>query len=53
MESFERSMNDENLVENVRNTLVEIDSMEINDHAQRFEELHQLLTGAISTIDGL
>ena len=53
MESFEHSINDENLVEKVRNTLVEIDSMDINDHAQRFEELHQMLTGAISSIDGL
>ena len=53
MESFEHSVNDENLVEKVRNTLVEIDSMDINDHAHRFEELHQMLTGAISSIDGL
>ena len=47
------SINDENLVEKVRNTLAEIDSMAINDHSQRFEELHQLLAGAISSIDGL
>jgi hypothetical protein len=41
------------LVEEVRNELVEIDSMAINDHAQRFEELHNKLSTALSSIDGL
>lgn len=53
MESFVNSISDENLVEKIRNELVEIDSMAINDHPQRFEELHQWLTGAISSIDGV
>lgn len=45
--------NGENLVEEVRNELLEIDSMAINDHAQRFEELHTKLASALSSIDGL
>jgi len=43
----------ENLVEDVRNELVEIDAMEINDHAQGFEQLHGKLGTALSSIDGL
>jgi len=43
----------ENLVEEVRNELVEIDAMAINDHAHRFEELHGKLSTALSSIDGL
>jgi hypothetical protein len=43
----------ESLVEEIRNELVEIDSLQINDHAQRFEELHTKLTTALSSIDGL
>jgi len=46
-------INGESLVEEVRNELVEIDSMAINDHAQRFEELHNKLSTALSSIDGL
>jgi hypothetical protein len=43
----------ENLVEDVRNELVEIDAMVVNDHAQRFEQLHGKLSTALSSIDGL
>jgi hypothetical protein len=43
----------ESLVEDVRNELVEIDAMEVNDHAQRFEQLHSKLSTALSSIDGL
>ena len=46
-------INGESFVEEVRNELVEIDSMAINDHAQRFEELHSKLSEALSSIDGL
>jgi ABC-type Zn uptake system ZnuABC Zn-binding protein ZnuA len=46
-------INGESLVEEVRNELVELDSMAINDHAQRFEELHNKLSTALSSIDGL
>lgn len=53
MESSQPVSDGESLVEQVRNELVEIDSMNINDHAQRFEELHLQLTQALSSIDGL
>lgn len=43
----------ENLVEEIRNELVEIDSMQINDHGDRYEQLHQKLSTALSSIDGL
>ena len=43
----------ESLVQEVRLELQEIDSMELNDHAERFEALHQQLNKALSSIDGL
>jgi hypothetical protein len=43
----------ESLVEELRNELQEIDAMEVGDHAQRFETLHQRLNQALSSIDGL
>lgn len=43
----------ENLVEEIRSELVEIDSMQINDHGDRYEQLHQKLSTALSSIDGL
>lgn len=43
----------ENLVEEIRNELVEIDSMNVNDHGDRYEQLHQKLSTALSSIDGL
>lgn len=46
-------VNGESLVEEIRNELVEIDALQINDHAQRFEELHTKLATALSSIDGL
>ena len=46
-------VNGEGLVEEVRNELIEIDAMDINAHAQRFEELHTKLATALSSIDGL
>jgi hypothetical protein len=45
--------NGEGFVEELRNELQEIDSMEVGDHAQRFEALHQKLNQALSSIDGL
>jgi hypothetical protein len=45
--------NGENFVEELRNELQEIDAMEVGDHAQRFEALHQKLNQALSSIDGL
>lgn len=49
----EAGLNGENLVEEIRNELLEIDSLQINAHAQRFEELHTKLAAALSSIDGL
>jgi hypothetical protein len=43
----------ENLVEEVRSELVEIDAMQINDHGDRYEQLYQKLSTALSSIDGL
>jgi hypothetical protein len=45
--------NGENFVEDLRNELQEIDAMEVGDHAQRFEALHQKLNQALSSIDGM
>ena len=44
---------EQSLVEEVRDQLEEIDAMDVSDHAQRFEVLHQKLNQALSTIDGL
>ncbi len=46
-------VNGESLVEELRNELQEIDAMELRDHAERFELLHQRLNQALSSIDGL
>lgn len=43
----------ESLVEESRSELQEIDAMEVCDHAERFEALHQRLNQALSSIDGL
>jgi len=45
--------NGESFVEDLRGELQEIDAMEIGDHAQRFEALHQKLNQALSSIDGM
>ena len=46
-------VNGESFVEELRNELQEIDAMELGDHAERFELLHQRLNQALSSIDGL
>jgi|LauGreDrversion4_2_1035121.scaffolds.fasta_scaffold1414755_2 hypothetical protein len=43
----------ESFVEDLRSELQEIDAMEVGDHAQRFEALHQKLNQALSSIDGM
>jgi hypothetical protein len=43
----------ENLVAEVRAELTEIDSMDVSDHADRFEQLHNKLNSALSSIDGM
>jgi len=50
--NFEQAQG-ENLVEEVRSELLEIDAMQINDHGDRYEQLHQKLSSALSSIDGL
>jgi hypothetical protein len=46
-------INPENLVAEVRAELSEIDSMDVSDHADRFEKLHNKLNTALSSIDGM
>jgi len=46
-------VNGESLVEESRSELQEIDTMQVSDHAERFEALHQRLNQALSSIDGL
>jgi hypothetical protein len=46
-------VNTENLVAEVRAELTEIDSMDVSDHADRFEQLHNKLNSALSSIDGM
>ena len=41
------------LADEVRSELSEIDSLDITEHAERFETLHQKLHEALTTIDGL
>ena len=48
-----QAFNGETVVEDLRNELQEIDAMEVGDHAQRFEALHQKLNQALSSIDGM
>lgn len=52
-QSMNQQFNGESLVEELRNELQEIDAMEVGDHTQRFEALHQKLNQALSSIDGL
>ena len=46
-------VNGESLVEESHSELQEIDAMQVSDHAERFEALHQRLNQALSSIDGL
>jgi hypothetical protein len=48
-----QTFNGEAFVEDLRSELQEIDAMEVGDHAQRFEALHQKLNQALSSIDGM
>ncbi len=41
------------LVVEVSVELGEIDALEINEHSERFEKLHQKLQESLSAIDGL
>lgn len=48
-----QSFNGEAFVEDLRSELQEIDAMQVSDHAERFEALHQKLNQALSSIDGM
>ena len=48
-----QSFNGESFLEDLRSELQEIDAMQVGDHAQRYEALHQKLNQALSSIDGL
>lgn len=41
------------LVDEVKMELSEIDSLEVTEHDQRYEALHQKLNQALTSIDGL
>jgi len=43
----------ENIVDQVKLELSEIDSLEVSEHGQRYEVLHQKLQQVLSSIDGL
>lgn len=43
----------ENIVDEVKLELSEIDSLAVGEHAQRYEALHQKFNQALSSIDGL
>lgn len=47
------SPKDENFVSEVKSELAEIDQMPIDDHGAAFDLLHQKLSQALSTIDGI
>jgi len=47
------SQEDGALVGEIKTELSEIDNTELSEHAQRFEALHEKLTTALNSIDGL
>jgi hypothetical protein len=47
------SQEDGALVEEIKTQLNEIDNAELSEHAQRFEVLHEELSNALNSIDGL
>ena len=53
MTTSHENIHGDNLVEEIRSELVEIDAMQVNDHADRYESLHNKLSQALSSIDGL
>jgi hypothetical protein len=42
-----------NIVDEVKAELSEIDSLQVSEHGQRYEALHQKLNQALTSIDGL
>jgi hypothetical protein len=58
MSDFNQSSNndavqEDSLVDSVRVELEEIDASDLSEHAARFDALHQKLTTALNSIDGL
>ena len=51
--AINQSFSGEAFVEDLRAELQEIDAMQVGDHAERFEALHQKLNQALSSIDGM
>ncbi len=49
----EESAPQANLVDQVREELLRIDGLEVNEHSSGFETLHQKLQEELSSIDGL
>jgi hypothetical protein len=47
------ALHEESLVDSVRVELEEIDASDLSEHAARFDALHQKLTTALNSIDGL
>ena len=52
-EEFLSEVDQETLVSQVKEELTDLDSLELNDHAKRYEELHAKLNQALSSIDGM
>ena len=52
-EEFLSEVDQETLVSQVKEELTDLDSLELSDHAKRYEELHAKLNQALSSIDGM
>ena len=52
-EEFSPELDQETLVSQVKDELSDLDSLDLNDHAKRYEELHAKLNEALSSIDGM
>jgi hypothetical protein len=52
-ESLSMQAGDDLLVDQVKVELEAIDNSDLSEHAARFESLHEKLTGALNSIDGL
>ena len=53
MNSNASPTSENNLVEEVKNELNDIDTSDLTEHSARFEALHGKLQEALNTIDGL
>lgn len=52
-EEFSPDVDKETLVSQVKEELSDLDALDLNDHAKRYEELHAKLNEALSSIDGM